>query len=101
MGRVQSSRPVAFEVYCDRCRVSFPVGTRRCIHCGHATSGARGSSGLRVEPAGGPGEPEAAEPDAELAPELVRQRFVSPVTLAWIVLIAAGYVYRACAGHSP
>lgn len=27
-----------YEVRCHRCDVSFPVETRRCIHCGGATS---------------------------------------------------------------
>lgn len=27
----------SYEVRCPRCDVSFPVGTRKCIHCGGAT----------------------------------------------------------------
>jgi len=23
-----------FEVYCPSCKVTFPIGTRRCLHCG-------------------------------------------------------------------
>jgi hypothetical protein len=30
----------AYEVRCPRCDVSFPVGTRTCMHCGGPTSGA-------------------------------------------------------------
>ena len=26
-----------FEVYCPRCDVTFPVGTKRCVHCGGRT----------------------------------------------------------------
>jgi hypothetical protein len=29
-----------YEVRCPRCDVSFPVGTRNCIHCGNPTVGA-------------------------------------------------------------
>ena len=29
-----------YEVRCPRCDVSFPVGTRKCIHCGNPTVGA-------------------------------------------------------------
>ena len=94
---MQSKRPAAFEVYCDRCRVTFPVGTRRCLHCGGPTSASRGRPSLRLEPAS---EPEAAEAQLE-PPELGRRRAFSPVTLAWIALIAAGYLYRACAGQAP
>ena len=36
-----SSEPTPFEVYCPSCDVSFAVGTRRCIHCGRATTGAK------------------------------------------------------------
>jgi hypothetical protein len=39
--------------------------------------------------------------EAELEQELAPRRFVSPTTLAWIALIAAGYLYRACAGQAP
>lgn len=27
-----------YEVRCPRCNVSFPIGTRRCIHCGGPTA---------------------------------------------------------------
>jgi len=33
-----SSETPPFEVYCRSCNVSFPVGTRQCIHCGGATT---------------------------------------------------------------
>lgn len=31
------SERAQFEVWCPRCNVSFPIGTRRCLHCGGAT----------------------------------------------------------------
>ena len=93
---VQSSQPTPFEVYCDRCRVTFPLGTRRCIHCGGPTSAARGRPGLRLEPTD-----EAAAAEAEPPPELGPRRVFSPVTLVWVALIAAGYLYRSCAGQAP
>ena len=96
MRAVKSSGPAAFEVYCDRCRVTFPVGSRRCMHCGGPTTASRGRPGLRLEPAS---EPEAAE--VEPPPEVGRRRAFSPVTLAWIALIVVGYLYRACAGQAP
>ena len=34
-----------YEVRCSRCDVTFPIGTRQCIHCGGAISG-RGTGGL-------------------------------------------------------
>jgi ribosomal protein L37E len=94
---VQAGAPAPFEVHCERCRVTFPVGTRRCIHCGSPTSRATRRHELRVEPAR-ESEMEASEaPD----PELARRRFVSPLTLVWIALIAAGYLVRACSGQAP
>ncbi len=86
----------AFEVRCDRCRVTFPLGTRRCIHCGGPTTTSRGDPRLRLEPAG---EPEAVA--AEVEQEPTPRRFLSPSTLAWVAVIAAGYLYRACAGQAP
>lgn len=94
---VQAPRPTPFEVRCERCRVTFPVGTRRCVHCGGPTGGSRGKLALRLEPSGR--EPEELEVEPEAEPG--RRRFVSPLTLAWIVLIAAGYLVRACSGQGP
>jgi len=93
---VQSDRPASFEVHCDRCRVTFPVGTRRCLHCGAATTASRGSPRLHLEPAS---EPNPVE--AELEQEPSPRRLVSPTTIIWIALIAVGYLYRACAGQAP
>ena len=93
---MQATEPAPFEVHCDRCRVTFPVGTRRCIHCGAPTTRSTRQHALRAEPVGAP-EAEADEPEAELA----RRRFVSPLTLVWIALIAAGYLVRACSGREP
>jgi hypothetical protein len=93
---MEASRPAPFEVYCDRCRVTFPVGTRRCVHCGGPTGGAPRRVAMRFEPVA---EPEVAEPEVEA--ELGRRRMVSPMTLVWIVLIIAGYAIRACSGESP
>jgi hypothetical protein len=97
---VQAVAPAPFEVHCERCRVTFPVGTRRCIHCGAPTSRSARQPGLRLRPPPD-AEPETgtAEPDPEV--ELGARRLVSPVTLIWIVLIAAGYLVRACSGQGP
>ena len=94
---MQADAPAPFEVHCERCRVTFPVGTRRCIHCGSPTSRAPRQHGLRVGPAH---ESEAEGPETP-DPELARRRFVSPLTLMWIALIAAGYLVRACSGQEP
>lgn len=93
---MQASAPAPFEVHCDRCRVTFPVGTRRCIHCGGPTGVSARKPGLRFEPMAAPPE----VPD-ESDPELAKHRFISPLTLVWIALIAAGYLVRACSGQGP
>ena len=96
IGAVQAGSPAPFEVRCERCRVTFPVGTRRCIHCGGPTGASVRKAELRFEPMAAPEE--AAE---EADPELARRRFISPLTLVWIALIAAGYLVRACSGQQP
>lgn len=46
--------PTPYEVRCPACDVSFPVETRRCIHCGGPTSAARAPSASVIDPAGMP-----------------------------------------------
>ncbi|MEZ4281989.1 MAG: hypothetical protein R3F21_20490 [Myxococcota bacterium] len=38
-----------YEVRCPRCDVSFPVETRRCIHCGGPTSAAGATAPVVVD----------------------------------------------------
>lgn len=90
----------AYEVHCGSCRVTFPVGTRRCIHCGGPTS-ASPQPGSPKEPFASPLELPVEEPGGEPAAELGRRRAVSPMTLVWILLIAGGYLVRACSGQGP
>jgi hypothetical protein len=96
---VQTSRPDApFEVHCARCRVTFPLGTRRCIHCGGRTGPTREAPTARLAAAlddedGGGGSAFEVDP-AQLGPP---QRF-SPLTLLWIALVVGGYAMRTCTG---
>ncbi|HKA13466.1 MAG TPA: hypothetical protein VKH41_00490 [Myxococcota bacterium] len=39
MERVEGAR-TPYEVYCFRCRVTFPLETRRCLYCGGTLYGA-------------------------------------------------------------
>ncbi len=94
---MEARGPSAFEVYCQRCNVSFPIGTRRCVHCGGRTARQRGfvpSSRMAESPL------EIAQIEEEEVGEsdLVVQRrgIFSPVALMWIVLALAGAFYRAC-----
>jgi hypothetical protein len=95
---VQTSQTDApFEVYCGRCQVTFPVGTRRCVHCGGRTGPTRESPTARLgELPDGGGGGDALEIDPE---QLARPRGFSPLTLLWIALVVGGYAMRACTGH--
>lgn len=91
--RIGSTQP-AYEVYCLRCGVSFPAGTRKCIHCGQRTSRERIT---RQAVEFSPVPLEEAE-ELEVEDELRRRTRLSPVALMWVVLLIFGTIYRACAG---
>jgi hypothetical protein len=77
-----------YEVYCTRCSVSFPVGTKVCLHCGQriGRAGAAEAAGLRP-----------AAPDEMLEEELpTRSVAFSPLTLVWLLIAVATVIYRAC-----
>jgi hypothetical protein len=96
--RIKAEQP-RVEVYCNRCHVSFPVGTRRCIHCGGRLES------VRRWTEDGPLPPElefVPHPEAHFEDigeeEMPRRSGFSPLTLVWVALLLAGYLYRACAG---
>jgi hypothetical protein len=82
-----------YEIYCDRCNVSAPTGTRRCIHCGGRLSGAQGAQRpgfadlLKAEFAEAGAEEEELEPSIGSA---------APKIVMWIVLLAGTYLFRFC-----
>lgn len=109
-----------YEVRCHDCDVSFPVGTKRCIHCGGRT----GSRPIFEEQI-------AADPQVVFAPNFApttdsnqfaemssdavesidpfadtldeekqpRGSIVRALgNLSWFLVIAALYLYRSCAG---
>lgn len=87
-----------YEVRCPQCDVSFPIGTRRCLHCGGATvkpgvAVQMRTAGLRM-PLG------AALPRSEDEPEedeaLVR-RGPRRLTVLWVLIVLAASIYRSCA----
>ena len=98
--RVNVDRPSPYEVYCQRCRVSFPVGTRPCIHCGERIGRPGLLRAAPARPAAAPKRPAGAPPppvfeeDAEELP--TRGGLMSPVAILWVVLILGGAIYRAC-----
>ncbi len=99
-----------FEVRCPSCDVSFPTGTRRCLHCGgHLGKGRFRGAGAPLEHAG----PEAAaedffgssvetdgdpifSEDEEKPKTGIRGRMNAGISLVWIFMAVAFSVMRAC-----
>ena len=78
-----------FEVYSPRCRVTFPVETRRCVHCGGPTS----REGVAAASEGAPALHEVLPEEEGFT---LRRGPFSPVTLLWIALLLGGYLARSC-----
>jgi len=97
MKRASRQQSEIYEVRCPACAVSFPVGTRRCIHCGGATAVPQTAARLAAlrelpfefEPAEGPlmeDEPEEEAP----------RRGGRGLALMWLLLAVAASIYRTC-----
>ncbi|MDE0886947.1 MAG: hypothetical protein OSB70_15585 [Myxococcota bacterium] len=100
-----------YEVRCPSCNVSFPVGTRRCMHCGGRTGPSPWNAGqappdlLESYDARQGGETELATASPELEPlEIeesaprggIRGRLNAGMSLIWIVLAVGFSIMRAC-----
>ena len=94
MERVEGPQ-TPFEVYCFNCGVTFPVGTRRCVHCG----GPIGRRSPRIAPQLAAAVAAAAEdPVEEEAPaEPSTGRRVGGLSL-WILLALGAALTRMCSG---
>ena len=78
-----------FEVYCFNCRVTFPRGARRCVHCG----GPIGRRSPQIAP-----QLAAEFPVEEEAPaESSTGRRIGGVSL-WILLGLGAALTRMCSG---
>lgn len=92
-----------FEVRCERCNVSFPVGTRSCLHCGDRI----GRSGL-LRFGRHPGEattgdltefePPGERTEADDVEPTTGRPFRFGVTLIWLVALVLSALNRACQG---
>ena len=103
-----------YEVRCPTCDVSFPTGTKRCLHCGGATGPSRGPRG-RIKAAGRTparvdegspdpkrfelaevfrGEPIDAEPEEEASQRGGLLRGIA--TVVWIAIAIGISLSRSC-----
>ena len=79
-----------FEVYCYDCKVTFPLETRRCIHCG------RPIGGSPLMRSAAPINPGAADPDELELPGQVSVRKLGGMSL-WVLLAIGAAISRFCA----
>ena len=109
-----------YEVWCPACDVSFPPGTKRCLHCGGRTQNERpaadrgaskvfdfGSNGIGSNGIGSGAEHAAQEGFMEFSggqpleaeQESPRRRGLrAGMSIVWMVLLAAGYLWQNCVG---
>lgn len=78
-----------YEVYCYECRVTFPLGTRSCVHCGRP---------IGAPPGVGVPNPLLPAGDAVETPDpLSTARRVGGLSL-WVLLALGAALSRLCAG---
>ena len=78
-----------YESYCHRCRVTTPVGTRRCVHCG----GPIGRPGVVGEQAA----PPELHAEEDAPPQLGMLRRLGGISL-WILIAVGAALSRMCEG---
>jgi hypothetical protein len=86
---IREGAQTPYEVYCHHCRVTFALGTRRCIHCGRPLSGPGRTLGVATDLLDVPAEVEAAEPTP-------LRRF-GGMSL-WVLLALGAALTRMCEG---
>jgi hypothetical protein len=96
-----------YEWWCPRCQVTYPPGTRVCIHCGGLVGPERGPRPGRREGIVSRGWPElpGAPPDDRDEEDTPAGATLRPLrlgmTVLWLVLLAAVTVLRLCHGGPP
>lgn len=96
-----------YEAWCAPCQVSYPPGTKRCLHCGggvmpmRPVESMRSAAPLSIRSAGdGPAPPDlVADESAGEGAEASRaaRPFRIGLTTIWIVLAVLGAILRTCA----
>jgi len=82
-----------YEVYCYDCRVTFPVGTPQCVHCGRPIGTMPPARGARpIVPAG-----VAHRPDEHELPGPLNARRLGGMSF-WVLLALGAALSRMCAG---
>lgn len=103
----------AYEVRCPRCDVSFPIGTRKCVHCGGPIGRSDGGAILEslVEPSAGPADeyldptliiPDQDERELETSDEpstIGRSLIRSLGGLVWVIVLIGFTLARNCGGE--
>jgi hypothetical protein len=87
----------SWEVRCPRCRVSFPLGTRRCMHCGGATVSPQVDEAFRRGPELPMGNETEADSDEE-AVVVARRGVGRGAAVLWLAVAVAVSIYRSCTG---
>jgi len=102
-----------FEVRCHRCNVTFPIGTRQCIHCGgridqddqsgilesiHEVDPGRGGlSSKPIDVMADPGDSDEMDSDApsSVGASLIR----SLGGFIWVIVLIGFTLARSCGGE--
>ena len=81
-----------YEVYCYDCRVTFPIGTQSCVHCGRPIGAMPPARGVQ------PIVPGASDRAGRLElPAGLNARRFGGMSL-WVLLALAATLSRMCAG---
>lgn len=83
-----------FEVYCFRCRVTFPVEARRCLHCGGALSRRTERPGAAASIDSASGTPAPGGDEAEEGPVMMVRRFGG--IAIWTIVALAAVLQNLC-----
>ena len=85
----------AYEVRCYQCNVSFPEGTKRCMHCGGRT-GQQPVKGLIP----GLETPRPFQAEVEDGDENPLRRGPARIVMGavWVLLALVASLYRVCTG---
>jgi hypothetical protein len=82
-----------YEVYCFRCRVTFPVEARQCLHCGGPLFGRDERASAAAAIAAPNARPPAAGEDDE-NPLLAVRRFGGAAI--WVIVALAAVLQNLC-----